>query len=243
MTSQRKIEANRRNARNSCGPRTVMGKARASRNAPRHGLSTVSSVNPAYTEEIEQIAELITGGEADPLLYAQAVRIAECDVLLRCIGNEKIVAIERLHDPTTLALARQRHFSRVLAHLKAWGAEFELACFELESIRGKVDARFEESGWSDANWEPVPEWDWRQVAVASRDEYAAIYEAQPDLERLARYERRTRSRLKRATRAFIAVGAEARLTSGDHLAAGAQRPSSPNEHLTIGPEGGSYEKD
>lgn len=39
MASKRQIEANRKNAKQSTGPRTDAGKARASRNARRHGLS------------------------------------------------------------------------------------------------------------------------------------------------------------------------------------------------------------
>jgi hypothetical protein len=39
MASQKQIEANRRNSRNSTGPRSASGKKRASRNAYRHGLS------------------------------------------------------------------------------------------------------------------------------------------------------------------------------------------------------------
>ena len=39
MTSLRQIESNRRNAQNSTGPKTDDGKARASRNAVRHGLT------------------------------------------------------------------------------------------------------------------------------------------------------------------------------------------------------------
>ncbi len=36
--SQRQMEANRRNAISSTGPRTVEGKARSSRNALKHGI-------------------------------------------------------------------------------------------------------------------------------------------------------------------------------------------------------------
>jgi hypothetical protein len=39
MASKRQIEANRKNAKRSTGPKTDAGKARSSRNARRHGLS------------------------------------------------------------------------------------------------------------------------------------------------------------------------------------------------------------
>ena len=39
MTSYRQIEANRRNALNSTGPRTESGKHQSRRNAVRHGLT------------------------------------------------------------------------------------------------------------------------------------------------------------------------------------------------------------
>lgn len=39
MASERQIEANRRNAKHSTGPKTDQGKVRSSQNARRHGLS------------------------------------------------------------------------------------------------------------------------------------------------------------------------------------------------------------
>ena len=44
MTSQKQIEANRRNAKQSTGPRTTAGKQRTSQNALKHGLSAEQSV-------------------------------------------------------------------------------------------------------------------------------------------------------------------------------------------------------
>jgi hypothetical protein len=38
LTSPRKVEANRRNAQRSTGPRTALGKSRVSRNAVKHGI-------------------------------------------------------------------------------------------------------------------------------------------------------------------------------------------------------------
>jgi len=46
MASDRQIKANQENARRSTGPRTPLGKARASFNAVRHGLSARNAVLP-----------------------------------------------------------------------------------------------------------------------------------------------------------------------------------------------------
>jgi hypothetical protein len=51
MASDRQIEANRENARRSTGPRTPLGKARASLNAVRHGLSARNLVLPEEDQE------------------------------------------------------------------------------------------------------------------------------------------------------------------------------------------------
>jgi hypothetical protein len=46
MTSLKQIEANRRNALRSTGPRTEQGKQRASQNAVRHGLTAETVIVP-----------------------------------------------------------------------------------------------------------------------------------------------------------------------------------------------------
>ena len=45
QTSQKRIEANRRNAQQSTGPRTAEGKAKSASNSTTHGLSTLH-MNP-----------------------------------------------------------------------------------------------------------------------------------------------------------------------------------------------------
>ena len=60
MTSARKLEANRRNARASTGPRTAAGKARAAQNARRHGLSlaAASSLVPDKNFPLYEIVDV-----------------------------------------------------------------------------------------------------------------------------------------------------------------------------------------
>src|SRR5437588_12950126 len=106
MSSERKIAANRRNARKSRGPRTLAGKVRASRNACRHGLAAISHDNLAYCAEIEQAAKAICEGDSDPLLFDQALIIAENDLILRCVRTQQVFVIERLRDATAMALAK-----------------------------------------------------------------------------------------------------------------------------------------
>jgi hypothetical protein len=59
MTTARQIEANRANARLSTGPRTERGKARASRNARRHGLSVPVLADSRLAKQVEDLAHRI----------------------------------------------------------------------------------------------------------------------------------------------------------------------------------------
>jgi hypothetical protein len=51
MISDKQLEANRRNAMNSTGPKTIEGKARASRNNLRHGLTGQVTIMPNEDRE------------------------------------------------------------------------------------------------------------------------------------------------------------------------------------------------
>ena len=51
MTSLRQIEANRRNALRSTGPKTETGKQRSSKNAVRHGLTAETVIEPLEDPE------------------------------------------------------------------------------------------------------------------------------------------------------------------------------------------------
>ena len=83
MTSERKIAANRQNARRSTGPRTSGGKRRARQNALRHGLATKLATDPNIAEEIKRLARVLVGENRAPDQFDQALKIAETELDLR----------------------------------------------------------------------------------------------------------------------------------------------------------------
>ncbi len=85
MVSERKARANRANARASTGPRTVAGKARAARNAKRHGLTLSALVDPAYADDIKACAKVIAGEGATAEMEKLACRIAAAQIDLKRI--------------------------------------------------------------------------------------------------------------------------------------------------------------
>jgi hypothetical protein len=83
LTSDRKINANRANARASTGPRTARGRASAARNALRHGLNLPVCSDPVLSEEVEALAREIAGPDATVEIKGLAGRIAEAQIDLR----------------------------------------------------------------------------------------------------------------------------------------------------------------
>ena len=83
MTSERKIRANRANARASTGPRTTRGRTRAARNALRHALSLPVCSIPDLSEEVQALAREIAGPDANAETQEFARRVAEAQIDLR----------------------------------------------------------------------------------------------------------------------------------------------------------------
>jgi hypothetical protein len=83
VTSDRKIKANRANARASTGPKTARGRARAARNARRHGLNLPVCSDAALSEEVEALAREIAGLDASTRIQELARRVAEAQIDLR----------------------------------------------------------------------------------------------------------------------------------------------------------------
>ena len=96
MTSERKIAANRRNSSRSTGPRTAYGKARARRNALRHGLAAIGVSDSAIPVEIDRLAALICGKDAGPVIREQALIIAEGNITLSRVRAARTAVLEQM---------------------------------------------------------------------------------------------------------------------------------------------------
>jgi hypothetical protein len=211
MSSDAKIAANRRNGSKSRGPRTSAGKAKASRNALRHGLAAISRDNPAFFPDIERLAKAICNDQADPLLFEQALIIAESEFILICVRAERIAAIERLRDPSAVSLVNPKN---ILAKAKAKFLAARLTFEKLAAATPKTERH--QNGQppdapdpsADGNSEPEvhkPQLASQPKQIESYDEFCAVYRALPELDRLLRYERRAWSRRKRAIRTFTSL--------------------------------------
>jgi hypothetical protein len=60
LTSERKIAANRSNAKKSTGPRSNAGRQASRRNALRHGLAIDIRTDLAYRDDIEELAKMMS---------------------------------------------------------------------------------------------------------------------------------------------------------------------------------------
>ena len=89
MTSERKIRANRANARASTGPKTAQGRSHAARNALRHALSLPLDSDPVLSEELETLAREIAGRDANAEIQELARRIAEAQIDLRRVRHAR----------------------------------------------------------------------------------------------------------------------------------------------------------
>ena len=87
--TEKKINANRANAKVSPGPRTQRGKARASKNALRHGLSLPVACDPRLSAGVRRLVQKIAGNDSDPAVVAAASRIAEAQLDLSRIQDAR----------------------------------------------------------------------------------------------------------------------------------------------------------
>lgn len=204
MISRARAEASRSNGRKSRGPRTAAGKSCASHNALRHGLAALT-YKPAAFAEVERIAKAICNGDTNPLLFEQALVIAENEMVRRCVRVEAIALIERLRDITVNPLSRDNSLTRAKARFGQAKLRYrqlvQAKAKKIATTTGNEKNSLQEHQSEAAQSQPTR----MQKPIQSRDEFDALRLAMPDLDRLARYERRAWSRQKRALREFIEI--------------------------------------
>jgi hypothetical protein len=84
MTSDRKIQSNRKNAQKSTGPRSEAGQRRSRRNALRHGLSVAIGSDPSFNDDIKRLAGILARGNSGQKIGEFAHQAAEAEIdLLR----------------------------------------------------------------------------------------------------------------------------------------------------------------
>jgi hypothetical protein len=84
MTSDRKIESNRKNAKKSTGPRSEAGQRRSRRNALRHGLAVAIGSDPSFSDEVNRLASALVQGRSGQSAGEFALQAAEAEIdLLR----------------------------------------------------------------------------------------------------------------------------------------------------------------
>ena len=204
MISRARAEASRSNGRKSRGPRTAAGKSCASHNALRHGLAALTH-KPAAFAEVERIAKAICNGDTNPLLFDQALVIAENEMVRRCVRGEAIAMIERLRDITVNPLSRDNSLTRAKVRFRRGKLRYkqlvQAKAKTIATTTGGEKNSLQEQESDAAQSQPTR----MQKPIKSRDEFDALRLAMPDLDRLARFERRAWSRQKRAFREFIEI--------------------------------------
>ncbi len=217
MSSQAKIVASHANGRKSRGPRTPAGKSNASRNAFRHGLAAITRKDPEIFAEIEPVARAICNGAVNPLLFEQALIIAENDFVLRCAQTEWIAATERQRDRTATPLATgDLGFARAKARIERAKLIYQMLV-EGANASSNNAARNNAARTSAASTDEahvrsngereraVAEQGGRVTPPLEREEFDAMRAAMADLERLERYRRRAWSRQRRAFQRFMEI--------------------------------------
>ena len=94
MTSAAKIEANRRNAQRSTGPRSKAGKARVARNSFKHGLSVAIGADDFHAE-CEELVRAFEGELDSAKNWEQVSRFVEGQIEVLRVRRSKAELLNR----------------------------------------------------------------------------------------------------------------------------------------------------
>jgi hypothetical protein len=181
VTSERKIKANRANARASTGPKTAQGRSHAARNALRHALSLPVHSDPVLSEEVETLAREIIGTDANAEIQELARRIAEAQIDLRRARHARHQLFSQtLSDPDyESGVMLRKKSALVIRYARRFGLRMPMPEIVMEFLRSNPEGPY-------------------KLATILADKTR-------ELLALDRYERRALSRRKFAVRAFDAA--------------------------------------
>jgi hypothetical protein len=118
--SERKIAANRSNAKKSTGPRSKAGRQASRRNALRHGLAIDIRTDPAYHDDIEQLAKMMSRASGRQSVSDSARDGAEAVLDLSRIRKIRASLFETIYFSDTAAPDRLTELNDKLAKLERY---------------------------------------------------------------------------------------------------------------------------
>jgi len=144
VTSERKIGANRANARVSTGPKTARGRSHTARNALRHGLSLQVYSDPALSAAVETLARKIVGTEANAEKQELARRVAEAQIDLDRVryARHRLLS-QALNDPDYESQATFRKKTALaIRHLRRRGMSKAMPQNEIKFLHSKPEGPY-----------------------------------------------------------------------------------------------------
>jgi len=161
MSTQPQILANRRNARNSTGPRTPEGKSRSSANSTKHGLSgafrVLDSENqeefdeliaeyhrtfpPANTHEAFLVEELVQNRWRLARARRLEAELIEDMVARRKCGDADAMLVAAFRDDTASALTRLQRYAAAIERTAFRALDQLLALRKMEAQAARGAAR------------------------------------------------------------------------------------------------------
>lgn len=120
MTSDRKATSNRKNAQNSTGPRSELGRRRSRLNATRHGLAIAIGSDPSFSKDIEALARALESEGGGQIVGGFARQIAEAELDLLRIRKLKAARFNTVFGNPEAKLGDYSELSKTLAQLERY---------------------------------------------------------------------------------------------------------------------------
>lgn len=184
MSTAARVDANRRNAKKSTGPRTGAGKSRVAKNAHRHGLAVPVAALPEFETKVTVLARRIAGENPSPKRAELARRVAEAEVDL-----QRVRAAKQLLLNGSIKIAPRRTIKETMAFIRRAS----------KALDGDVNA-WAQIAAEENQINPSPE-----KGSGAEAGVARIADAVRELAKLDRYERRALSRRRFAMRDWDAL--------------------------------------